>query len=55
MAKRPTQLDKAIQNLDDQIAALQLARQHLVQQQRTVATKTAPKRRTGTLVVEKIG
>lgn len=54
MAKRPTQLDKAIQNLDDQIATLQLARQTLVQQQRTTARAPA-KPRTATIKVEKIG
>jgi hypothetical protein len=55
MAKRLTQLDKAIQNLDAQIAALQLARQHLVQQRTGLAVKPAPTRRTGTIAVEKIG
>jgi hypothetical protein len=44
MAKRPTLLDKAIQNLDAQIAVLQAARQQLVQQPRTVTAKPAPTR-----------
>lgn len=33
MAKRQTHLEKAIANLDEKIGALQLARQHLVEQQ----------------------
>ena len=39
MAKRPTQLDRVIQHLDAQIAALQLARQQLVQQQRAIPAR----------------
>jgi multidrug efflux pump subunit AcrA (membrane-fusion protein) len=53
MAKRPTQLDKAIQNLDAQIAALQLARQALVQQRTGMAVKPVAAPRTRP--VEKIG
>jgi hypothetical protein len=53
MAKRPTQLDKAIQNLDAQIAALQLARQALVAQRNSLGVKQVPGPRTRP--VEKIG
>jgi len=48
MSKRPTQLDRAIQNLDrdiddhqQQIKALTLARQRLVEQQQQRTTTTA--------------
>jgi hypothetical protein len=33
MSKRPTVLEKAIASLDEKIAALQLARAHLLEQQ----------------------
>lgn len=41
MAKRPTQLEKAIAKIDEEIAALQLARKHL-EQQRDAAMKLKP-------------
>jgi hypothetical protein len=40
MAKRParpTQIDRAIADIDNKIAALQLAREHLVEQQARTA------------------
>jgi len=43
MAKRPTQIEKAIAKIDEEIAALQLARTFLVKQQlRIPATKQTP-------------
>lgn len=57
MAKRLTALDKAIQNIDQQIGALQIARAHLIDQQPHATPQRAPAKpkRTGTIVVEKIG
>jgi hypothetical protein len=43
MAKQSA-LDRAIQNLDEKIAALQLARAHLVEQQKAKPVRTKPRR-----------
>lgn len=43
MAKRQTHLEKAIANLDEKIGALQLARQHLVEQQTSKPATKKPR------------
>jgi hypothetical protein len=39
MAKKPTQLEKAIKALDDEIAALEHAKKKLIEQQQKQTTK----------------
>lgn len=38
MAKRKTAIDRALEDIDQQIAALELAREHLVKSQQQAAT-----------------
>jgi hypothetical protein len=43
MAKRKTAIDRALEDIDHQIAALELARKHLVKSQQEAATPKAAK------------